>query len=77
MAGQRRGRGQGRLLIRPMTNGEGVWYGKFWVDGRQQQHRIGLQRKPGSKEGLTRPQAEAKLRSLMLDATSRPAEYQR
>ncbi len=43
----------------------GSWYGRWRVNGRQVRRKIGEIRKPGSRDGLTRPQAEAALRRMM------------
>ena len=44
----------------------GAWYGK-WRDpsGRQIKRKLGAIRQPGSREGLTRKQAEVELRRKM------------
>ena len=55
--GRRRSRGTGSLFVR-----DGAWYGKWRVAGRQVKRRLGPIRKPGTREGLTRPQAERELR---------------
>jgi integrase len=63
MAGSRRakrGYGSGSIAAR-----SGVWYGR-WRAGRVQVHRkLGPVRQPGSREGLTRTQAEAALRRII------------
>ncbi|MDQ4040699.1 MAG: tyrosine-type recombinase/integrase, partial [Actinomycetota bacterium] len=43
----------------------GAWYGKWRIGDRQVKRKVGPIRQPGSREGLTRKQAEAKLRRLM------------
>jgi integrase len=43
----------------------GAWYGKWRVGDRQVKRKIGHIRQPGSRDGLTRKQAEAELRRLM------------
>lgn len=40
----------------------GNWYGKWWLGQRQIKRRLGPKRSPGTREGLTRSQAEAALR---------------
>lgn len=43
----------------------GAWYGKWRVGGKQVKRKLGAKRLPGSREGLTRKQAEAELRRLI------------
>jgi integrase len=68
----RRSHGTGSLHIRRDSGGLQTWYGLWWVGGRRMKRRIGPKRKAGSRDGLTRAQAEAKLRRLI--ETERPAE---
>jgi integrase len=57
----KRGYGSGALYERG-----GVWYGRWRAaSGTQPHRRIGMARKPGSRDGLTRSQAERELRRLM------------
>jgi integrase len=56
----RRSYGSGSLF-----ESNGRWYGKWRVDGRQIKRLLGPKRQPGSRQGLTRKQAEADLRQLM------------
>jgi len=58
----RRSYGTGALFIRRDAGGRDTWYGKWRVGGQQLKRRIGAVRKPGTREGLTRPQAERELR---------------
>ena len=51
-----------------------AWYGKWRVGGRQVKRRIGPKRKPGTREGLTRTQAEAGLRQLIAEVRVAPPE---
>jgi len=45
-----------------------AYYGRWrWPDGRQVQRRLGAVRQPGSRDGLTKSQAEARLRKLMAE----------
>jgi integrase len=57
----KRGYGSGALYVRG-----GVWYGR-WYDGAgdRPQRAIGRVREPGSRDGLTRTQAERALRRIM------------
>ena len=50
----------------------GAWYGKWRVHGRQVKRKLGPIRKPGRRDGLTRKQAEARLRKLMGEAAPPP-----
>ena len=51
-----------------------VYYGKWRVGGRQVKRRLGQVRPAGTRDGLTRTQAEAQLRLLMSEVTAPPAE---
>lgn len=57
---QRRNYGTGSLLVR-----NGRWYGQWRAHARIIKRAIGPQRQPGSREGLTKAQAEARLRELI------------
>jgi integrase len=50
----------------------GVYYGKWPVGDRQVFRRLGSVRASGSRDGLTRTMAEAKLRQLMADVVNPP-----
>jgi hypothetical protein len=68
----RRSYGTGSVFIHPTVQPP-TWYGRWWTaDGRRPKRKIGLARQPGSREGLTRTQAEAKLRELMSQAQIKP-----
>ena len=76
---QRRSYGSGSLTIRNLTDGQRVYDGK-WRDahGRQIKRRVGLVRTPHQPDGLTKSQAEARLRDLIRDtAASAPLEHAR
>jgi integrase len=62
---RRRAYGTGSLFTRTTARGEETWYGQFWLGGRQVRRALGPKRSPGSAEGLTRTQAERKLRQLI------------
>ncbi len=49
-----------------------AWYGKWRVRDRQVTRKLGPIRAPGSRDGLTRTMAEARLRKLMSEATLPP-----
>ena len=77
----KRAYGSGSIIER-----RGDWYGKWRVDGRQVFRRIGPKRTRGRADGLTKGQAEARLRELMAEvkaediqtaasATRRPHHY--
>ena len=61
----RRSYGTGQLFTKRDAGGREHWYARFYVGGSRPKRRIGLKRAPGSSEGLTRPQAEKKIRALM------------
>jgi len=69
---QPRPRGTGSLLRHAHRSGAETWYGKWWVNGRQVMRRLGSVR-AGTRDGLTRSQAEAALRRAIEDSqTTRP-----
>ena len=55
----RRSYGTGSLYVRTDKNGRETWYGHWRADGGQLKRRIGPKRAEGSRDGLTRTQAEA------------------
>jgi integrase len=61
----RRSYGSGSLYVRQDTAGRETWYGHWRQNGRQVKRKVGPKRAPGSREGLTRRQAEAELRRLI------------
>ena len=61
----RRGSGQGSLIVRTDKSGRQTYFAKWRVGERQVMRRIGPKRKPSTRDGLTRVQAEAELRRLM------------
>ena len=65
MAASRRSYGTGSLLIRTDSGGRETWHGKWRTNGRQVMRRIGPKRSEGTRDGLTRRQAEAELRRVM------------
>ena len=66
--GGRRSHGSGGLIVKG-----GAYYGKWRVDGRQVMRRLGPVRHPATHDGLTKTQAEARLRELMASVTEPPA----
>lgn len=70
-AGGRRAYGSGSVFVK-----SDAYYGKWRVHGRQVMRKLGPVRQPGTRTGLTRAQAEARLRALMAE-TSLPAPTER
>lgn len=68
----RRSYGTGSIVVR-----RGAYYGKWRAGGRQVMRKLGAVRRPGSREGLTRKQAEAQLRRLMQEIRAAPAASER
>jgi integrase len=70
----RRSYGSGQLDVRTDKHGREHWYGRWHAeDGRRPNRKIGLKRGPDQRDGLTRLQAEAELRRLMVPDPTRPA----
>src|SRR5215213_1213876 len=65
----RRSYGTGSLTARADSTGREMWYGKWYAYGRRVKRRIGPKRTDGSRDGLTRAQAEAELRRLMAEVS--------
>jgi len=63
----RRTHGTGSLIEK-----NGVYFGKWRVDSRQVMRRLGPVRKPATRDGVTKSQAEAQLRKLMAEVASPP-----
>ena len=63
--GARRSYGTGALYARTDSAGRETWYGHWRANGRQVKRRIGPKRSDGTRDGLTRRQAEAELRRLI------------
>jgi integrase len=68
----RRGYGSGSLTTRAAADGSETWYGLWWSNGRRRKRRIGPKRAPGTRDGLTRTQAETELRRLMGETAPAP-----
>ena len=64
----KRSYGTGNLRVR-----RGSWYAQWWVGDRRVQRKIGPVRQPGTREGLTKRQAEARLRELIQEVKPAPA----
>ena len=69
----RRSYGTGSLYVHTDAAGTESWYGRWWVGRDRVKRRIGPKRKPGSRDGLTRAQAEAELRRRIEAEAPRPA----
>ncbi len=72
----RRSYGTGSLYVRIDAAGREHWYGKWRQGGRQVKRALGPKRTAGSRQGLTRGQAEAELRKKMAETqvTATPGE---
>ncbi len=68
----RRSYGTGSIVVR-----RGAYYGKWRAGGRQVMRKLGPARRPGSRDGLTRKQAEAVLRRLMQEVRVAPTAHER
>ena len=68
----RRSYGTGSLYVRKDSTGRETWYGKWHSNGRRVKRAIGPKRVDGSRDGLTRAQAEAELRRLMAETQPKP-----
>jgi hypothetical protein len=67
---RRRAYGTGSLLAQPTPRGGETWYRQFRIEGRLVKRSLGPKRGPRTPDGLTRTQAERKLRQLI--ETTRP-----
>lgn len=65
MTSTMRAYGTGSLLERTDKLGNSSWYGKWVVNGHQVKRKLGPKRSPGAADGLTKAQAEKRLRELM------------
>jgi integrase len=61
----RRSYGTGSLFVRRDARGREYWYGQWWAGNRRPKRKLGPKRPPGSRDGLTRGQAERALRQLI------------
>lgn len=62
----RRSNGTGTLHVQTRADGRQLWYGRWYAGSRRLNRRIGLKRKRGTGRGLTKIEAEAELRRMML-----------
>jgi integrase len=58
----KRNYGSGSVIVH-----RGAWYGRWWIGTRYVKRKLGEIRQPGSREGLTRKQAEIALRRMMAE----------
>jgi integrase len=61
----RRSYGSGSLTERTDRNGRAVWVGQWWAGTNRVKRTLGPKRAEGTRDGLTRTQAEAELRRRM------------
>ena len=61
----KRSYGTGGLSVRKDARGAETWYGLWWVGTQRVKRKIGPKRQPGTRDGLTRAQAERELRRLI------------
>lgn len=68
----RRTHGTGSLYPVVGSGGRQTWYGRWYIGRKRVQRRIGPKRRRGDKAGLTKPEAEAKLRRMRLATEEAP-----
>jgi hypothetical protein len=73
----RRSYGTGSLIVRADSTGRESWHAKVRVGRRQVWRRLGEKRAAGSREGLTRTQAEGRLRKLIEELERTPIATER
>ncbi len=73
----RRSYGTGSLIVRADSPGRESWHAKVRVGRRQVWRRLGEKRAAGSREGLTRTQAEGRLRKLIEELERTPIATER
>jgi integrase len=66
----RRSYGSGRLFVRVDGGGRETWYGSWYVGGRRVKRRVGVRRQAGRADGLTRSQAEERLRRMIAEVVA-------
>ena len=71
---RRRAYGTGSLHTQPTVRGGETWYGQFRIEGRLVKRALGPKRGPRAPDGLTRTQAERKLRQLIEATRPLPPE---
>ena len=75
LAVPKRSYGSGSLYTRVDARGKVSWYGHFRVGARQIKKRIGPKREVGARNGLTRAQAEARLRKMIDEGQQTPEAH--
>src|SRR3954453_15744328 len=73
----RRSYGTGSLFVRRDSGGQEKWYAQFRSGGRLVKRALGRKRAPGTRDGLTRAQAEAALRRLVDEVAAAPPPVER
>ena len=73
----KRSYGTGSLYSRKDMRGRETWYAKVRIDGRQVKRVVGPKREAGARDGLTRRQAEARLRRLLDELAAAPRVVER
>lgn len=73
----RRSYGTGSLIVRTDARGGEAWHAKVRAGRRQVWRKLGDKRAPGSRHGLTRTQAEARLRKLIEELERAPVVVER
>jgi integrase len=64
---RRRAYGSGSLIVHTCADGQEVWYGRWYAgNNKRASRRIGPKRRRGTGKGLTRTEADAELRRMML-----------
>lgn len=61
----KRSYGTGQLMVKRDAQGRESWYGRWRVGRRRVNRKLGLKRVTGSREGLTRSQAERQLQRVI------------
>ncbi|MGH2930792.1 MAG: hypothetical protein ACRDL8_21490, partial [Solirubrobacteraceae bacterium] len=68
-----------RRRTKPRPRGTGAvlqkgerWYGQWYVRGRLIKRSLGPVRQPSTRDGLTKTQAEARLRTLISETNAAP-----
>jgi integrase len=68
----KRSYGTGSLLVRSDANGREAWYGQWRHGGRLVKRKLGPKRRASTSEGMTKAQAEARLRELIAEVAAAP-----
>jgi integrase len=76
-ANTHRSYGTGSLYVRTDRGGGETWYGSWYSGGQRIKRRLGPKRAAGSREGLTRAQAEAEFRRMIAATQVKPRPGER